>query len=647
MSEYIINQIAAASVPNAPVGSFTLFLDTDGIWKKKDENGVVSAVSEAETQGLPDVLGLNNTTGANDIIVSNDQVIKSENGNSAINLRNFGIDDRIKISSGEVEVFWNGTSFEVNAGSIATQAAFGRISLSPIASGFTLTKSDFTKFGDFNVFNNDSADYNTVNLPNFPASISSQNATLKAGVVNSTSVSGKDIIVKTNDTLYSNKKGYNTGTAGELIVQHTPSATDRTQTHQDADGTIALLDDIPLTETNRIIVTPSNVGTTLGGTIDSTKEYFLDGIIDLGTIEITVPADGINIKGYDFNLSALVSTENNYTMFKSDVGGSGDVLMTDLYIQASGTSSKVYDLTDSNGFHAIEVNKINYIACTSLGELNGYRQGLEIGTGRFSGSPSLTLSGTWLGGFRITTSIVRGLSSSMTTPLFAAGTGFVMNSRFLTDINVDLPALASFSDFAPSNFTNPSTLQVIGAIVTRNGVSDSTDSNYFTAITEKDLASSWQNNQGLPNTFVGGRNTITSENLTVIGAGSTFYDLNAIWTASELQHFDTPSSNQLRHLGNNPKEFKVICDVIIEGPANNDLTLRISKYDASSGTTSVVVDQRRQINSLVGGRDVAFFNINDNVTLEQNDYIFLRVANNSGNGDVTAENTSYFIVEER
>jgi hypothetical protein len=245
MSEYIINQITAASVPNAPVGAFTLFLDTDGIWKKKDENGVVSAVSEAETQGLPDVLGLNNTTGANDIIVSNDQVIKSENGNSAINLRNFGIDDRIKISSGEVEVFWNGTSFEVNAGSIATQAAFGRISLSPIASGFTLTKSDFTKFGDFNVFNNDSADYNTVNLPNFPASISSQNATLKAGVVNSTSVSGKDIIVKTNDTLYSNKKGYNTGTAGELIVQHTPSATDRTQTHQDADGTIALLSDIP------------------------------------------------------------------------------------------------------------------------------------------------------------------------------------------------------------------------------------------------------------------------------------------------------------------------------------------------------------------------------------------------------------------
>lgn len=47
MSEYIIGEIAAASVPNAPTGKFTLFLDTDGIWKKKNDAGVVTLVSGA------------------------------------------------------------------------------------------------------------------------------------------------------------------------------------------------------------------------------------------------------------------------------------------------------------------------------------------------------------------------------------------------------------------------------------------------------------------------------------------------------------------------------------------------------------------------------------------------------------------------
>lgn len=47
MSQYIINKIAAASVPNAPAGKFNLFLDTDGLWKKKDDSGVVTLVSEA------------------------------------------------------------------------------------------------------------------------------------------------------------------------------------------------------------------------------------------------------------------------------------------------------------------------------------------------------------------------------------------------------------------------------------------------------------------------------------------------------------------------------------------------------------------------------------------------------------------------
>ena len=106
---------------------------------------------------------------------------------------------------------------------------------------------------------------------------------------------------------------------------------------------------------NRIIVNQSNVSTTLGGVIDSTKEYFIDGIIDLGTTQITVPSTGITIKGYSFDISGLTSNEDNYTMFISEsiVIGSGNVLGSDYYIGVTGANSKVYELYDATGFKCV------------------------------------------------------------------------------------------------------------------------------------------------------------------------------------------------------------------------------------------------------------------------------------------------------
>ena len=254
--------------------------------------------------------------------------------------------------------------------------------------------------------------------------------------------------------------------------------------------------------THQIVVNQINVASTLGGVIDPLAEYFLDGIIDLGTTQITVPIGGIEIKGYSFNGSGLVSTADNYTMFisESEAIGSGDILGVDFYIEVSGTNSKVYEVYDANGFHAIEMNRVNYNNCTSLGDIHNYRQGLELGTGRFGGSPSLTLHGTWIGGFRISTSITRSMSDTTTAPLFCAGTAFVMNSRFLTDMNVDLGTLQPFLDFAPANFPNAKTLQLKEMIVSRDFVFNKLDANLTPNITELDTASEWLSNDGLPNT---------------------------------------------------------------------------------------------------------------------------------------------------
>ena len=379
---------------------------------------------------------------------------------------------------------------------------------------------------------------------------------------------------------------------------------------------------------NRVICTQENKDTTLGGVIDSTKQYFLDGVIDMGSTPITVPPTGITIVGLSFDISGLISSEDNYTMFVSEtqVIGSGNLLGADYYISVTGAGSKVYELYDATGFNAFEFARINYIDCTSLGDIYDYRQGLESGTGRFGGSPSLTLHGLWRGGYRITTSIVRSLSGLMTAPLFKEGTLFQMNSRFLTDINVDLPTLASFCDFQTVNFPNPSTIQIKGAIISRDGGFDANDTNIFPNLTSSDLPCDWDNNIGIPNTFVGGALNNETEVQTVIQTQGTAVDLNGTFSSSDLQHFDSPSNGRLRHIGINPREFTVNWDFLIDGKDNDNYELFLIKIDTQANV-SVEYAQVRTVNNFQGGRDVGIWSGQTSVILNQNDIIFWQIAN--------------------
>lgn len=400
-----------------------------------------------------------------------------------------------------------------------------------------------------------------------------------------------------------------------------------------------------------IVVNQDNYLETLGGTIDSTKVYFLDGFIDVANNPITVPVDGINIAGFSFNVSGLTSSQDGFTMFISEsiAIGSGDVIGKDYKITVDGAGSKVYELYDGTGNNAFEFERINYINCTSLGDLYDYRQGLESGTGRFGGSPSLTLHGLWSGGYRITTSIVRGLAGTMTEPLFKEGTLFQMNSRFLSDINCDLPTLAPLFDFQPLNFPNSSTVQLRGCEITRDGAYNATDPNITPNMSQADICSYWKQNNGLPNTFVGGTSIVTSEETTVVSAGSTYYNLEGIFTGSGLEHFSASADGKLTHLGVNPREFEVTSSLVLESTQNNDLTVRFRKWDSSNNSFINLdyTEQTRQVNNLQGGRDVANFTLIVGVTLDQNDYLQLQVRNNSGNNDVVAESSSYYRIQER
>lgn len=398
---------------------------------------------------------------------------------------------------------------------------------------------------------------------------------------------------------------------------------------------------------NQIVVNQDNAVRLLGGTIDSTKSYFIDGVIDMGDQAITVPPGGIEIAGFSFDISKLISSADNYEMFVS-APSSGNVLMSDIDITVSGSSSQVFDLIDSDGLHAFEINRVNFTNCTSLGQLENYRQGLEIGTGRFGGSPSLILAGEWLGGYRLTTSIARSMPD-LATSLFRAGAGFTMYNRFLTDIHCDLPASpdSGLLDFNGTEFPKPGMLDINGAIITRDGVSDPNDIYLTPNITAGNLASYWKNNVGLPNTFVGGKLTITAEIQTTIGLVNEFVNMNGTFTPSDMEHFDSPANGQLRQLGTDPREYVCYVNLILDGGDTDVYTVRMVVVRNVGGATEVVNSQMRVINSFNGSRDVAYYSYLFNVKLNFHDIIYMQVANNTDTTNCTLELDSAFTIGER
>ena len=391
---------------------------------------------------------------------------------------------------------------------------------------------------------------------------------------------------------------------------------------------------------NRVIVTQAG---DLAGTLDSTKQYFVDGSIDMAAQSIEVPAGGLQLSGYGFDQSLLFSSSNNFSLFTSPVGGSGNLLITDIAIQVNGTGSKVYDLTDLDGTHAIECNIVNYNNCSSLGEITDYRQGLESGTGRLGGNPELTLSGNW-NGFRITTSIVRGISN--VTVLFKAGTGLQFSGRVLSDINCDLPATGALFDFAAANFLNDESFIIKGSFVTRQGVIDASDTTIYPNINAFSTKVIWSDNVGLPNTTKYIKANITTAIETVISEDSTYYVLAGTYTLERNSHFDMPANGVFRLLSGNGT-YNFTGDFTLRGTSGDELSIRVSKSTDNGATfPTEIAHIIRVVNNLAGNRDVAFFPINFLEDLKAGDRVRIEIENYTAARDVTAELESFFIITQ-
>ena len=67
----------------------------------------------------------------------------------------------------------------------------------------------------------------------------------------------------------------------------------------------------------------------LSGTLSSNDVYFIDGIIDYtgSGFDIVIPAGGLNLKGHSFDVSKIICSDTDFSLFNSPVGGSGNLVL--------------------------------------------------------------------------------------------------------------------------------------------------------------------------------------------------------------------------------------------------------------------------------------------------------------------------------
>lgn len=313
------------------------------------------------------------------------------------------------------------------------------------------------------------------------------------------------------------------------------------------------------------------------GVIDSNKVYLIDGVIDMGSTSIEIPATGIQIQGLGATISRLTSSENTYTMFTSPVGGSGDVFIQSLDIQVTGTGSKVVDLTDSDGSHTFEINDVNFTSCTEIGRLTDFRQFLVQRCFMLSCTGGWEFAGTWAGGARVSTFLVR----AFTGTLFKGITGLTFGSRFLSDANIDIPSGSVGYDFTEAMFINDADFNLIAGAATGAGT-------FVASIDNTSVKSRLRDNSGIENTYIGARWELTATAPTVVGAPGTYYKIAGTTTYTDEQWFDNTTDNAFRYLSDQKTLVEIKGVFAVTGTNGHDIQIKVRKYDDSAGTYSDV-----------------------------------------------------------
>ena len=366
----------------------------------------------------------------------------------------------------------------------------------------------------------------------------------------------------------------------------------------------------------------------LSGALDSNKLYFLDGEINMGTTSIIVPPTGLSVAGHGFGISGLVSTEDNHTLFVTAGGTySGDLYLTSLDISCTGVGSKVFDIDNQENLNASEWNTVNFLNCTSLGEIKNYRQGLCRNIAWVSCKDGLTMTGAWAGGWAAVDSIVVG--APLTGVLFRAGAGLLIGGSFRTDMNILQLGTAGgiFCDFSPANIT------LDGGFSVAN-LRANPDANNFPNMPNTSVKARYRDCAGVRNTYVGASGTITTSVETVIATSGVYYSMEGSLSVDEPTWLILFEDAGIEFNSNVTTAFELSGSFSFAGLNNQVLSLQLYKYTAAT-TTWAAASPPFQVtmNAADRAENVSFGTF---VDMTKGDRLEFRIANIGATGNITA-----------
>ena len=378
------------------------------------------------------------------------------------------------------------------------------------------------------------------------------------------------------------------------------------------------------------------------GNLKSDKVYLIDGVVDMQSTQIVVPAGGLNLIGGSLNTSRLQSSVDGYTMFIFDPASySGDLLINNMEVEVTGTGAEAFDLDNKENVGRISWNTLNFSSCTSLGTIKSYSQALAQNIGWRDCSDGIIVDGIWGGGWAILNSIV--LGADFTGTLFKAGDSLIIGGSFRSNINIlklDVDS-GAFCDFAPSNITLDAGFTLSNVRV--NPLADALPNMPSTSVKAliKDCV-------GLDNTYQGGSVTPNADSLITITTQDVYVQITGAVTLSDAYWFSVANTNGLKLDSSLPLDVRCAGILSFGGTTGAEIGIQLRKFvDADSAYTEIGPEYIVSVFGGVVSSLASNASFSANTIMNKDDRIEVWVRNKSNANNLTLKSGGKFEALER
>lgn len=406
--------------------------------------------------------------------------------------------------------------------------------------------------------------------------------------------------------------------------------------------TISLSDVEALITPNTVVVVKSvdDFPPPTGGliTLDSNVIYHIDGIVDIGANSLVIPTTGAQISAPNGarDVAILSSSQTSYSMFVSPSGSySGNVVFGDFSITVDGASSKVFDLDNDGNGNALDIVNLNFLNCTSLGDLSSYRQLLFSNIGFISISDGLTFNGSWSGGIAAVTSIAVNFPAAT---LFKEGISLSFGGSLRSDMNfINVDSASIFMDFQESNILSDEGLILSGF----RTISDDAMPN----LVGSNVKVRYSGCVGIRNTYVGGEYTISTSATTTISAVDTLVKMEGTTTYTDMQWFSNTTDNAFVYDSLQEIEVEVVGSLSFTGASNKTIGLQVRIWDDSSSAYANIGP--RFVATIGAGGRAENLSFIARTVINQEDRIEIWVENQTDTTNITSELGGFVGISQR